>query len=280
MTPLGSQCSIESIAQARSILFVPGDRPDRFAKAASAGADLIVIDLEDGVAPERKSAARANVVAWRNSGGEAVVRINAVGTAWHDEDVAAVGTTPTVVMVPKAEDPRSVVTLLGRLAPSSSVVAIAETAAGILAAPDLALVPGVVRMAFGNGDLATELGVDHRDHLALLTARTALVLASAAAGIAAPVDGVTTVLDDPEVVLTDSRWGRRLGFTGKMCIHPRQVPTVHAAFAPTASESEWARRVLAGCGDGGAANVDGEMVDRPLIARARRIAAQARFTSP
>jgi citrate lyase subunit beta/citryl-CoA lyase len=255
------------IAAARSFLFVPGDRPDRFAKAAAAGADVVVLDLEDAVVPDAKVAARAHVVAWLAAGNTAVVRINAAGTPWHDADVAAVRGLASAVMVPKAAR-------IADLAGLPSVLPLIETAAGVAAAPVLCGVSTVVRPVFGSIDLAAELGVDPASHTALLHARSALVLAAAAAGCAPPVDGVTTALGDADALRRDTEHAVELGFTGKLCVHPKQVDPVHAALRPSEAELTWARAVLAAPA-GGAVAVDGHLVDRPVVLRAERLLQRA-----
>lgn len=254
------------IAAARTFLFVPGDRPDRYAKAAAAGADVVVLDLEDAVAPGAKDAAREHVVAWLAAGHTAVVRINAAGTPWHAADLAAVRDA-AAVMVPKAERPEDLDGL-------SSVLPLVETARGVTAATELCAVPTVVRPVFGSIDLAADLGVDPLSRTALLHARSALALAAAAAaGCAPPVDGVTTALSDVDAVRDDTRHAVELGFTGKLCVHPRQVPVVHEAFRPSEEELAWARSVLA-AGDG-VSVVDGRMVDPPVLSRAARLLSRA-----
>ncbi len=254
-----------NLGSARTVLFVPGDRPDRFAKAAAAGADAVVVDLEDAVAPADKDAARAHAVAWLEAGNEAVVRVNAVGTPWHDADVAALA--GAAIMLPKAERPADV-ERAGRV-----VVPLVETAAGLAAAREVCAVAGVVRPAFGSIDLAAELGVDPGSHTALLHARSALVLAAAAAGCAPPLDGVTTALDDPRALRRDTAHAVELGFTGKLCVHPRQIGPVHDALRPSDEDIAWARRVLAAGESAGesAVAVDGRLVDRPVRLRARRL---------
>jgi len=247
-----------NLETARTLLFVPGDRPDRFAKAAAAGADAIVVDLEDAVAPADKEAARTHAVAWLDGGHEAVVRVNAVGTPWHDADVAALGGAP--LMLPKAERAEDVARL-------GSVVALVETAAGLSAAREVC--GAAVRVAFGSIDLAAELGVDPASQIALLHARSALVLAAAAAGAPPPLDGVTTALDDPGALTRDTAHAVELGFTGKLLVHPRQVKPVHAALRPSEEDIAWARRVLE-AGESAVA-VDGQLVDRPVLLRARRL---------
>ncbi|MER5756094.1 aldolase/citrate lyase family protein [Streptomyces sp. NPDC002088] len=150
----------DRIAAARTLLFVPGDRPDRFAKAASSGADLVIIDLEDAVAPGDKDHARDNAAAWLALGNRAVVRINPPETPWYDADLAAVTEYGCPVMVPKAEAP----VLLADIAACCTLVPLVETALGIERAHEVCAVPGVVRAAFDNVDLATQLGVAHDDH--------------------------------------------------------------------------------------------------------------------
>jgi citrate lyase subunit beta/citryl-CoA lyase len=125
-------------------------------------------------------------------------------------------------------------------------------------------------MAFGNGDLATQLGVSLDDWTALLHARSAVVLASAAARLPAPIDGPTTSLRHPELAATQARWAAALGFGGKLCIHPQQVTAVQAAFTPSPRQVEWATRIVKFDGHG-AVEVDGEMVDAPIVTRARAI---------
>ncbi|MEV4052955.1 CoA ester lyase [Amycolatopsis sp. NPDC049688] len=247
---------------ATTFLFVPGDRPDRFGKAVTSGADVVILDLEDAVAPAAKDSARASVGEWLESR-RAMVRINAPGTPWFDADAGLVAARGVPVVVPKAETP-------GVLAGFREVVALVETAAGVERAAELAAVPSVTRLAFGSVDLAAELGVAPEDREPFAYARSRLVIASAAAGLAPPVDGVTTNVGADAELEADVRYARRLGFGGKLCIHPRQVPVVRAAFAPTEAEREWARRVLAAAGDS-VSLVDGRLVDKPVLARARRI---------
>lgn len=259
----------DALSVARTLLFVPGDRPDRFAKAAAAGADVVVLDLEDAVAAPRKDAARTEVRGWFAAGGTGIVRVNGAGTPWHAADLDLAAELRIPVLLPKAEDPDDVARVVAALH-GGPVVALVETAAGVLAAPAVCAVTGVVRPAFGNVDLAAELGLDHADHAALAHARQSLVLAAAAAGTAPPVDGVTTAITDDDVLLDDLHHAVRTGFTGKLCIHPRQVATARDAFAPTPEQLVWARRVLAAAPDGAAAAIDGQMVDAPVLSRARR----------
>lgn len=261
-----------ALAAARTFLFVPGDRPDRYAKAHASGADQVIVDLEDAVAPADKDAARAHVAAWLEAGHRPVVRINAPGTPWAEADLAVAAEHGCPVMVPKSDDPAALSELAARTAGRCPLVALIETARGVLRAPEVAGVPGVVRLAFGNVDLAADLGVAPDDHLALTHARSQVVLASAAAGLCPPVDGVTTAVRDTDTLTADVAHGRRLGFTGKLCVHPTQLPYVADGFGPSEAELAWARSVL-DAGDT-VTTVDGQMVDRPVLERARRILAQ------
>jgi citrate lyase subunit beta/citryl-CoA lyase len=252
--------------QARSLLFVPGDRPDRFDKAVASGADAVILDLEDAVASDAKSAALEHVLSWLGRGNAAVVRVNAAGTAWHAAEIAALAHTGALVMVPKSdsiEDLARVQSVIG-----DRIIALVETARGVQVADEVCAAPGVVRVALGNVDLARELGVDPDSHMGLSYARGRLVAAAAAAGISASVDGVTTKLDSSEALARDLAVTRELGFGGKLCIHPRQVAAVNDALRPTPVELDWARRIMEHATEGGVSVVDGAMVDGPVVARA------------
>ncbi|WP_030608554.1 HpcH/HpaI aldolase/citrate lyase family protein [Streptomyces sclerotialus] len=273
MTAAGAPSYTRTLAAARSLLFVPGHRSDRYAKAAAAGADGVVVDLEDAVAPDAKDAARDAVAEWLAGGARAVVRINAPGTEWYAADLAMAAAHGAPVMLPKAEDPAALESAAARTG-GGPLLALVETAAGVENAAALCRVPGVVRAAFGSIDLAAQLGVDPDDRPALAYARSRLVCASAAAGLAPPLDGVTTGLAADGPPASDVAYARRLGFGGKLCIHPRQLGAVHEGFTPSAAEREWAHRVLAA--EGPVAVVDGRMVDRPVLERARRILAADR----
>ena len=263
---------LSALADARSVLFVPGDRRSLFDKAARSGAGAIVLDLEDAVAPAAKDSARAAVGDWLGAGGTGVVRINGTDTEWHDQDVAMVARQRCPVMVPKVCSAAQLAEVAARLPAATELIALIETAAGVLAAAEISAFPGVVRTAFGSVDLAADLGINPEDDAALAYARSALVLAAAASGKPAPLDGVTTVVDDDRRVEADAARAMRLGFGGKLCIHPRQVGIVNIGFSPSAEEVTWARRVV-GASEGGVTVVDGQMVDEPVIRRAMRILA-------
>ena len=263
-------------SQPRSMLFVPGDRPERFDKAVASGADAVILDLEDSVAADLKDFARASVRSWLQAG-QAWVRINPPGSDFHEVDLAALASCPGVVgvVVPKAEDPAD----LDRIADLLSDIphiALVESARGLLAATTLANHPAVRQLAFGNLDFAADcqMTVSTPDELELLGARTHLVVACRAAGLPGPIDGVTSNVTDPSAAETDARRGADLGFSGKLCVHPSQVAAVHRAFSPTAEQVAWARHILGSVSEGVAA-VDGQMIDRPALLRARRILSRA-----
>ena len=261
------------VAAARTLLFVPGHRPDRFDKAARSGADLVIVDLEDAVATDDKEQARQAAADWPGLGDRTVVRVNAPGTPWFEADLRMAADRGRPVMVPKAEDPAVLAGIAARTAGRCPVIALIETALGVERAHEVCSVPGVVRAAFGNVDLAAQLGVAHDDALALTHARSRLVLASAAADICPPVDGVTTAVRDPQTLAADTAHARRLGYTGKLCVHPAQLGPVADGFAPSEGELRWARAVL-GAGES-VTTVAGHMVDRPVMERARAMLARA-----
>lgn len=234
---------------------------------------MVILDLEDAVSPDQKAAARESVAASLNSGSEAIVRINAEGTPWFEADlrlICALGIR--AVVLPKAE---SAATVAKIALATGAVIPLIETAMGISQAREIARQPGVDRLAFGSIDFKVDLGISGDDQ-ALNFFRSELVLASRLAGIQAPIDGVTDALDDAEAVRRDAERAKRFGFGAKLCIHPKQVAVVNAAFAPSQDEVEWARRVVSAIGrGGGAVSVDGKMVDRPVAALAARILATA-----
>jgi len=237
-------------AAPRSYLFVPADRPERFAKALGAGADVVIVDLEDAVAPQDKNAARSALQAWlARSEGRVVVRINSVDTPWFADDLRACR-SPNVaaVMLPKAERAADLAAI-----EHDALLPLVETAAGIDAVRDIARAPRVQRLVFGSIDLQLDLGITG-DGDELLLFRSQLVLASRLAGLMPPVDGVSTAIDNTAQLEADAQRARRLGFGAKLCIHPKQVDTVNRSFSPSAVDIAWARRVLdAAAAAGGAA---------------------------
>jgi citrate lyase subunit beta/citryl-CoA lyase len=257
--------------------FVPGDRPDRFGKATASRAEIVILDLEDAVAADRKHKAREHIRAWLDQVHEAVVRINGADAPWHSDDIDMVAGSPDAigVMVPKAEDPERIQSLSRRLPAGTGIVPLIETAAGLLGATAICALRPVVRPAFASVDLVAQLGVDHKAHPALHYMHSALVLAAAAAGCGAPVDGVTTSLADDSRLHTDLDHAITLGFTAKLCIHPRQVAIANQRLAPSEADIEWARQVIAAAQDGAVTVCDGQMIDRPVVLRAQAVVARA-----
>jgi citrate lyase subunit beta/citryl-CoA lyase len=273
-----------SVRDATTWLFVPGSRPDRFDRASSAGADEVIIDLEDAVAADAKAEARDQVAAWLDGQGSAWVRVNGVDTDWYDDDIAALRSRPGLrgLVVPKAEDPATLARLRDRLAPGVAVLALVESAVGIVDASAIAASGAVDRLAFGSIDFALDIGADESND-AMLLARSTLVIASRVGSLPPPVDGVTMATGDQDATRTAAAYARSLGFGGKLCIHPSQIEPVASAFRPTPDQLAWATKVLDSVPDSlpagtdpGAFSVEGVMVDRPVLARARSIVAAAR----
>lgn len=276
-----STLPMPTLPPARTYLFVPADRPERFAKALASAADRVVIDLEDAVAPANKALARAALQdrlarASADERRRIVVRINDEQTAFFDDDLALLQHAQVAeVMLPKCERPSSIARLRAAC-PEMTVLALIESARGVLAAPALAAAPGVQRLVFGTVDFALEMDLSG-DPVGFDFAAAQLALASRAAGIAAPVAGVTTAIDDEALLRTELARARAHGFSAKLCIHPRQVDAVHAALAPSAAELDWARRVVAAsaAAQGAAVQLDGRMVDKPVLLRALALLARA-----
>ncbi|WP_395699774.1 HpcH/HpaI aldolase/citrate lyase family protein [Aquabacterium sp.] len=259
-----------------SLLFVPGHRADRFDKALAAGPDAVIVDLEDAVAPADKPAAREALRAWLAPQRPVIVRINAAGTPWFDDDLALCGHPGVAaVMLPKAERADTVGQL--RQAGGLAVLPLIESAAGFAALDAIARAPGVQALAFGSIDFQVDLGMRDALEDELLYFRQRIVLASRLANIGAPIDGVSTAIDDAAVLDADVQRARRLGFGGKLCIHPRQVAAVNTGFAPSEAERRWARRIVAAvqASGGAAVAVDGKMVDLPVLKRAEAILREA-----
>ncbi|WP_175691397.1 HpcH/HpaI aldolase/citrate lyase family protein [Burkholderia anthina] len=275
------------VHHARSFLFVPATRPERFAKALDSAADCIVIDLEDAVAMDAKDAARAQLaqhlpLLTPEQRARTVVRVNAVGTPWHDADIALLrdwAPQGVVVMLPKAEDADALRRVAQQLGDAARIVALIESLAGLDAADALARDPQVVRLAFGHLDFQLDLGMRaSAEEPELAFARNALVAASRRARLPAPIDGVTVRTDDAERLAADARRARAFGFGGKLCIHPAQVAGVNDALGYSDDEHAWARRVIDEAAKHGGAvfNLDGRMVDLPVIRAAEAIVASVR----
>lgn len=269
-------------------LYVPGDRPERFDKAAASGADVVIVDLEDAVVPAHKEQARENAVRWLVGARphSVEVRVNALGTPWAAGDLEALTDVPALraVRVPKVEsaaDVRAVSELL--TAQQCGLVCLLESALGIEAAYEIASAPRVVAIGPGEADLAADLGVVDADGLAW--ARSRVVVAARAAGLPAPAMSVYPNVADVGGLAASSLVGLRQGFVGRAAIHPRQVPVIAAAFRPSDEEIADARSVVEAFaraqqrGDGVFALEDGRMVDHAVVAQARVVLDRARVTS-
>src|SRR5258708_8915352 len=253
----------------RTYPFVPGNRTDRFEKARQSGAHAVILDLEDAVQGTQKDLARETVVSWLSPERPVYVRINRTGTPCFERDLEAVSLPGVLgVILPKAEFPEQVVQVAACLAGGARALPLLETALGIWNARALAQAPRVERLAFGSGDFQLDTGITGEQE-ELLYARSRLVLDSRIAGLLPPVDGVTMALDDMTRLRDDVAHARRLGFGGKLCIHPRQVEIINRRFAPTEAEQAWARRGP-GMGEAqgtGALPGEGELDDAPVIAK-------------
>jgi len=253
-----------------SALYVPGDRPERFDKAAASGADLIILDLEDAVPDRSKADALANVVEWLASPPLHVaiqVRVNA--RAAHEiRGVRATGAR-VGLRIPKVEDPRTL-DAISVLADGLPLTALIESARGIEAAAAIAAHPAVQEVALGEADLASDLGSTDpfvRDHL-----RVRLLIAARAAGLPAPMLSVYPAIRDLDGLRADTERGKALGLRGRVAVHPKQIPVIKSVFAPTGEEKTWAEAVIAALEHGGVSTLpDGQMVDRAMLGRARSI---------
>ncbi|KJJ94282.1 host specificity protein [Pseudomonas sp. 21] len=265
---------------ARTALFVPGSRPERFAKALASGADAVIVDFEDAVEASLKAQARDNLEAFLDANPQARVRVrvNAAGDPEQAADLELCRRLPGVIgiLLPKAERAMQV-----RIAASCGkpVWPLIESARGLLALGEIAACEGVERLTFGGLDLALDIGMSSGTQAAAVVydqVRLSLLLHSRVNDLQPPLDTVFPAFDDAEGFAATIRHGRDLGLLGALCIHPRQVGVAHAALAPSADELDWARRVVAAAESGAAAfQVDGQMVDAPVLGRARRLLASA-----
>lgn len=264
-------------APARSWLFVPANRPERFAKAAANGADRVILDLEDAVAPEAKAdAARGLLSAPIPAGLPVYVRVNGHGTPWFEGDLAVAARLPIAgVVLPKADQAEHVARVAAALPAPHRIVPIAETADGVWNALEVARAPRVERLAFGAVDFHLDTGmIDEGDAMAFVRAR--LAIASRVARVAPPIDSVCLSIDDDTRIADEGARARRFGFAGKLCIHPRQLAATNRAFQPGDDDVEWARALVAAFesrppDDRAAFSFRGTMVDRPVLERARQL---------
>jgi citrate lyase subunit beta / citryl-CoA lyase len=255
----------------RSYLFAPGHNAKLLDKVFQAGADAVMLDLEDAVPPAAKTTARAMVAAAlvERSGW---VRINAVRTAACEADLDAVAGVAAGIRIPKVESAEDAQWVADR-APGAPLVCALESARGVLAAAEIATVGGVRHLSIGGVDLRRDLNAGDGD-LPMLHARSHLVLASRAAGLEPPIDSVYPRLDDIAGLRQQAEFARSLGFFGKSAIHPRQLPIIHEVFTPTREDVAWAQEVVDAFERSGGEALQlasGEFVDVPVATRARRM---------
>lgn len=259
----------------RSWLFVPGNRPDRYAKACATRAHAVIVDLEDAVAPDDKTSARDALANWLSPEHRVVVRVNAPGSAWFADDLAVcAGDGVLGVVLPKAEDADAIARVAAACA-EKPVFPLVETARGLWNAMGIARAPGVRALLFGSLDFQADLGATDDD---LLYARSHLVVVSRAAERDSPVDGITESVGDHELLRRDCQRARQLGFGGKLCIHPNQVDVVNRCFAPSEEALAWAQGVVDAFArsGGNAVLLDGRMIDRPILLKAQAMLAEAK----
>ena len=261
----------------RTYLFVPATRSDRIEKAFAAGPDAVILDFEDAVAPAAKVSAREAAARGVPRADSLFIRVNGPDTEWFEEDLqlaAALGVFG--IVVPKTETPDQMRYVGSRLSADAILLPLIETARGYANASAICAVSGVQRLIFGSIDFQLDLGITG-DRDELLYFRSRLTLASRLAGLQPPVDGVTVDIDDIDRVREDTLYAKKLGFGGKLCIHPKQIAPVNACFSPSADEVAWAKRIVdaAGAANGGAVQVDGKMVDRPVLVKAQEILREA-----
>ena len=255
----------------RSYLFAPGHNEKLLGKVFDAGADAVILDLEDAVPPDDKDTARA-MVAEALTAHSAWVRINAVGTCYAAADIAAVGGLARGIRIPKVESVDDVRWAAER-APGKPLLCAIETAKGVANAYRIAEQPSVAHLALGGIDLQKDLGVASCG-TPLQYVRSHLVVASRAAGIGPPIDSVYPHIHDGDGLRKEATTSCSLGFFGKSAIHPAQLPTIHAVFDPDADEVKWAKQVLAAFAISNGAAVrlpSGEFIDLPVAERARNI---------
>ena len=278
MNPLDTPLGFSS-----NFLFVPGTRSERFIKALDSGASGVVLDLEDAVAEEDKDSARKAIrQAWPTFTEEQkrrlVIRTNSPGSKFYSADlILAQELQVGCLLIPKSES-LDQINGAALVLPNTAIIPMIETAIGLDRLREIANSNQVLRLALGNLDLQADLGmICDAQETELQTARYQIVLASRLAHIAPPIDGVTPSTDDVPRITEDAQRAKRMGFGGKLCIHPKQVAIVQSAFMPTEAEIHWAQRVIDAdqTSKGGAVKLDGKMIDRPVVLLARRTLAVA-----
>lgn len=268
----------------RSALYLPASNPRAIDKARTLPADVIILDLEDAVAPEAKTQARQAAIAAIHEGGfaprELVVRINALHTPWGEADLAAFASTPPhAILIPKVATPGDLTAAAAR-APHVALWAMIELPAAILNLAHIAAAPGLAALVMGTNDLAAELGATPGPDRAPLAPALALTIAAARAHGLTALDGVYNAIDDDAGFAAEAHQGSAFGFDGKTLIHPRQIAPCNAAFSPSPEQLTQARTIVAAFADPanadkGAVRLGGRMVERLHLAAAHRTLARA-----
>ena len=253
-------------------LFVPGHRPELLPKAAASGADAVIMDLEDAVSPADKPAAHMALASRPDLPVPLVVRCNGFDSSWFAADMAALAKNPPqMLMLPKAESADHLNVIATELGADMPIVPIIESAVGLAAIEAMMAHPSVLQCAFGHLDFSLDIGAEPHWE-SLYYARGKIVIASRLGQKAAPLDGVAVRFDDAEIVASEARLARDMGFGGKLLIHPKQIAPAKAVFRPSDADYEWARRVMAAVANSASAvQLDGAMVDVPVIKRAEAI---------
>lgn len=269
----------KSLENARSFLFVPANRPERFLKATASGADAVILDLEDSVPFESKNDARLAIKSsWqelKKTDVALVIRINSPETTWGLEDLDFFQGLDGLngVMVPKCESSSS----LNRVSEDFvgvPLLPIIESAAGYLALPEIAKAANVSRLVVGHIDFLADSGMlCSEEQIELNSLRFQVAMCSRVGSLAPAIDGVTVSVDDAELIRADTERSIRFGFGGKLCIHPKQVSIVHEILAPSADQISWANKVIDAMeiSGGAAVQLDGKMVDLPVLLQAKRL---------
>jgi len=268
-----------------SVLFVPGSDPGKIERARRAGADTLVLDLEDAVPPAQKAEARACVVEALRAGGfegsEPAVRINPPGTPFFEDDLAALAAADLgALMLPKAERPDDVREVGARLRADTRLLLLLESPRGVADALALGASPRADALCFGHADFSLQMGLAAADpsNDVVHHARCQVAIAAKANGLA-PIDCVHLAVKDEAAFRADAALGLSLGYEGKLCIHPRQVEWVNEIYTPSAEQIEYARRVIEGWNaaqreGSGVCILDGKMVDAPLVTQQQRLLAR------
>lgn len=260
---------------ARSFLFVPGDRSERFPKAMQSGADELIFDLEDAVADEKKAAARTAVAAHLKTGAQVLLRINSLLSNNFLEDLPLCKLNGVIgIVLPKTESAADIIRIRESFDLKLPIYPLIETAKGMLAAHDIAGANGVARLMFGTIDFSVDLNLDC-DVSGYAPYWAQLVMVSRANGLQPPIEGVTVNLQDQALLQADTLLAKRAGMGGKLCIHPLQIEAVNACFMPSSEELNWAEKVLQlSAKQSGAFAYEGKMVDEPVLLKARHMLAR------